>query len=71
MPYIGAYRPAAHNAIYQTHTKQQKNILKKVVKIFAQSEITPYLCIAFEKHGNALIKRRDGRVVDCGGLENR
>ena len=60
-----------HHTIYQRNRKTDKNISKKVVKIFAQSKFTPYLCIAFEKHGNVLIKRRDGRVVDCGGLENR
>ena len=48
-----------------------KNILKKVYEKFGNIKYVSYLCIAFEENDNVFIKRRDGRVVDCGGLENR
>ena len=34
-------------------------------------EKSAYLCIAFEGKQSAEKHWRDGRVVDCGGLENR
>ena len=37
-----------------------KKITKKIAKIFGQSKKVFYFCTW-----------RDGRVVDCGGLENR
>ena len=37
-----------------------KNFIKKIVKIFGKLKKLPYFC-----------RWRDGRVVDCGGLENR
>ena len=55
---------------YEGERKNQKNMLQKVCTI----KNNPYLCTAIEnktiaKHvGNDW---RDGRVVDCGGLENR
>ena len=49
--------------------KEGKNKKKKGKVCRFQKK--PYLCIAFEKE--SLLKRvwRGGRVVDCGGLENR
>ena len=38
----------------------------KIPKQFEYTEKTYYLCRSFRKR-----ERRDGRVVDCGGLENR
>ena len=37
-----------------------KIFIKKIVKIFGKLKKLPYFC-----------RWRDGRVVDCGGLENR
>ena len=37
-----------------------KNFIKKIAKIFGQLKKVNYFC-----------RWRDGRVVDCGGLENR
>ena len=37
-----------------------------------KTKIFAYLCTAFEKQGNSQEEFwRGGRVVDCGGLENR
>jgi hypothetical protein len=37
-----------------------KNFIKKIAKIFGGLKKVPYFC-----------RWRDGRVVECGGLENR
>ena len=42
--------------------------LKKVEKKFVRNKKSDYLCT---RNRNTTSIRRDGRVVDCGGLENR
>ena len=51
----------AENKIFVEVTNTNAiNFIKKIVKIFGGLKKVSYFCA-----------RRDGRVVDCGGLENR
>lgn len=45
--------------------------LNKIDANILQLEKSAYLCNAFEEKSSVKKHWRDGRVVDCGGLENR
>ena len=45
---------------------------EKIFRNICKVKNNPYLCTAFEKQGSSHEEFwRGGRVVDCGGLENR
>ena len=44
---------------------------KKTSSFFADKKNNPYFCTDFEKDNPQKESWRGGRVVDCGGLENR
>lgn len=56
--------------ILPTSVKNRIHLNKTDANIL-QLEKSAYLCNAFEEKSSIKKHWRDGRVVDCGGLENR
>ena len=55
-------------------TRPNKKITEKIAQTLARYNKNSYLCTRQKERHSTLTKRhhwRDGRVVDCGGLENR
>ena len=62
------FSTALYSGIRRKDQEKREKIFRNICKV----KNNPYLCTAFEKQGNSHEELwRGGRVVDCGGLENR
>lgn len=62
------FSTALYSGIRRKDQEKREKIFRNICKV----KNNPYLCTAFEKRGNSHEEFwRGGRVVDCGGLENR
>ena len=59
-------------ALYSGMRRKDQEKREKIFRNICKVKNNPYLCTAFEKQGSSHEELwRGGRVVDCGGLENR
>ena len=62
------FSTALYSGIRRKDQEKREKIFRNICKV----KNNPYLCTAFEKQGSSHEEFwRGGRVVDCGGLENR
>ena len=62
------FSTALYSGIRRKDQEKREKIFRNICKV----KNNPYLCTAFEKQGSSHEELwRGGRVVDCGGLENR